>query len=277
MSDIKLYNQTTAIQPVETLSVAELLKGKKVCEANDAQLDTAITVAIEKANLDLGRQHIDEVDNNHLCDSLMTEARKCFSNLTLLELQAFINNGVRNKYSKEPVYKPTVILVTNWWNAGMQDAKRLETRQQMQKENQTKPEPTSDEKFSTGKKLATDLFEMFQKNGQFGLSVLAVYEFINSLGLIDKDFKKGIYKEALEQTVVEKSTEIANCMDIHKRRRLKSDLEMLTENIEKDILTEAQHNEVLRTGKKIILKNWFQDLMVNEESLDDLIEGKRVK
>lgn len=271
MSDLKLHNQNTQMQGIETLSIVELLNGQKVEDASDKDLDIAITVAIEKANLDLGRLNVDEADNNHLCDTLMLEARKYFSKLSLLEIQAYIANGIRNKYSTEPVYKPTVILVTAWWNAGMQNAKRIEARQAMEKADQKTSEPTDEEKFTTGKNLCIDLFEKYKKSGQLGLSVIAVYEFLNSHKIIDKSYKEGIYKQAIEETVIEKQREITLATDLLKRRALNAQLECLTENIANDGITEAQHKEVLRTGKKIILKNWFDDLVMNETDLSEVI------
>jgi hypothetical protein len=276
MNELQIINQNTEIVSVDKMTVSELLQGKKVCESSDMELDIAITVAIEKANLDLGRVNVDATDHNHLCNTLMVEARKHFSTLTLLEIQAFIENGVRCKYSPEPVYKPTVILVTNWWNAGSQDQFRIDERKRLASHvKEASPEPTADEKFTTGKELSVTLFEKFKKSGQFDRTLLAVYEFCKYYDLIDKDYRKGIYKEALDLLVKLRETESGLSTDLFKRRRLNAELELLKDNIQKDILTVDQHNDVLRSAKLIALKNWFNDLIIEEINFDEFIETKR--
>jgi hypothetical protein len=211
-------------------------------------------------------------DSNYLVNEVTDSIIKKFPSMRMQEIPVAFANGIRKMYGD--YFGLSVVTFEGFITGYLNSPKRVELVKEKVKMIDYKPEPTADEKFTTGKNLATDLFEVFKRSGQFGLSVLAVYEFINSLGLIDKEYKT-VYQEAMELTVVIKKQEIANCMDIYKRRRLNVELEFLTDNIEKDMLTKEQHNEVLRTGKKIILKNWFQDLIVNEDSLDELIENCR--
>jgi hypothetical protein len=250
------------------------LQGKKIIDCTDVELGSKISACIEKAWSDLGLRAISDNDYDLLKLNLLNECRMLFYNLTIDELEAAIHNGVRGKYGE--VFGLSVIGVTKWLASYMTAMERQEGKKQLEKlKEEAKPEPTSDEKFTIGKLLCIDLFEKFKKSGQFDRTLLAVYEFCKYYDLIDKDYRKGIYKEALDLLVKAKELEANLCMDFRKRIRLKEDLELLKDNASNDGVTTDQDNDVKRVGKQIALKNWFNDLIINETNFDELIETKR--
>jgi hypothetical protein len=254
--------------------VVMALQGKKISDCTDVELGSKISACVEKAWGDLGLRAISDTDYDLLKLNLLNECRMSFYNLTLDELQAAIHNGVRGKYGE--VFGLSVIGVTKWLASYMTAMERQEGKKQLEKlKEEAKPEPTADEKFTTGKELSVTLFEKFKKSGQFDRTLLAVYEFCKYYDLIDKDYRKGIYKEAVELLVKLSEIESGLSTDLFKRRRLNAELELLKENIQKDILTVDQHNDVLRSAKLIALKNWFNDLIIEETNFDELIETKR--
>jgi hypothetical protein len=250
------------------------LQCKIMKDCTDLELAVKISACVEKAWFDLGLRPVSDTDFDLLKLNLMNECRISFYNLTLDELQAAIHNGVRGKYGE--VFGLSVIGVTKWLASYMTAMERQEGKKQLEKlKEEAKPEPTADEKFTIGKQLCIDLFEKFKKSGQFDRTLLAVYEFCKYYDLIDKDYRKGIYQEAEELYIKNKEIESALTMDLIKRRRLNKELELLKNNIEKNILTKDQYSDILRCGRHIALKNWFNDLIIDETNFNELIETKR--
>jgi hypothetical protein len=262
----QIIKSETAIH-ISPNAIVMALQGKKISGCSDIELGMKISNCVEKAWSDLGLRSVSDEDFNLLKLNLMNECRMSFYNLTLDELQAAIHNGVRGKYGE--VFGLSVIGVTKWLASYMTAMERQEGKKQLEKlKEENKPEPTADEKFTTGKELSVTLFERFKKSSKFDRTVLAVYEFCKYYDLIDKDYRKGIYVKLRE-------TESGLSTDLFKRRRLNAELELLKDNIQKDILTVDQHNDVLRSAKLIALKNWFNDLIIEEINFDEFIETKR--
>lgn len=212
-------------------------------------------------------------DANYLVNEVTDSIIKNFPSLRMTEIPLAFSNGIRHKYGE--YFGLCVVSFEKFITGYLDSPERAELVKEKSKLIDEKIEPTPDEKFTIGKQLCIDLFEKFKMAGQLDRTALAVYEFLKSANLIDDDYRKGIYGQAMEETVAEKSLQAGLCMDLHKRRILNAELECFNDNISKDMLTTEQHNEVLRTGRKIILKNIFRDMIINEEDLGELIETKR--
>lgn len=212
-------------------------------------------------------------DANYLVNQVTDIIEANYPTLRLHEIPTAFANGIRKKYGE--FYGLSVVSFEQFITGYLNSPERTELVKEKIKLVDVKPEPTADEKFTTGKELCLDQFEKYKSTKLLGISALAVYEYLNSHELIHKDYKIGIYQEALQATIANKKSEITLSQDLHRRRLLNGELEMFEQNVANDALTQDQHNEVLRTGRKIILKNWFNDLIINEENLEEVIENKR--
>lgn len=212
-------------------------------------------------------------ETNYLVNEVTSSIIKNFPSLRMTEIPLAFSNGIRHKYGE--YFGLCVVSFEKFITGYLDSPERAELVKEKSKLIEERTEPTASEKFTIGKQLCIDLFEKFKMAQQLDRTALAVYEFLKSVDLIDPDYKKGIYPQAMEETVAEKTLQSGLCMDLHKRRILNAELECLNDNISKDMLTGEQHNEVLRTGRKIILKNIFREMLMNEEDLGELIETKR--
>lgn len=258
MSNITVFSQNNG---VVSSHLVTLLSGRKVSEATDMELDVVITFAIEKANLDLGRSNIDESDNDHLCNTLMTEARKCFSTLTLDELKEAIENGTKGKYNIDPIYKPTVILVITWWNAWMQDAKRIEARKQIN--NEVYISPTEEQKKELNIQIIKNSWAKYKKDGKVGDIGNAVYNSLDELELIpfSIDRKLEFMELAKKSLLSEYST--AKTFDKIKRMEL--------QNIIDSILAGNEKSRLKAEAKRIALNTFFKELLEVEMEIEELL------
>lgn len=139
MTNLLTKTNIGSMVPVIRNEYIEAMRSPKVMDTSDYDLDFIISGAINRANLDLGLRNIEKADVNYLCDRLMEAARQCFSHLAVQELIKAIDNGVNGKYDKERPFKLTVVNVTGWWNAYMQDNLRQEARRELAKEAEIKP------------------------------------------------------------------------------------------------------------------------------------------
>jgi len=212
-------------------------------------------------------------DANYLVNEVTDSIIKNFPSLRMQEIPLAFSNGIRHKYGE--YFGLCVVSFEKFITGYLNSTERAELVKEKSKLIDEKIEPTPDEKFTTGKQLCCDLFSKFKMAGQLDRTALAVYEFLKSVDLIDPDYKKGIYGQAMEETVHEKKSIAGLCMDIYKRRILNAEIECFEDNISKDMLTAEQHGEIQRTGRKIILKNIFNDMILNEQELEPLIEMKR--
>jgi hypothetical protein len=212
-------------------------------------------------------------DLNYLVNSVTDSIIEKYPSLRINEIPSAFANGIRNKYGE--YYGLCVVSFEKFITGYLESDERAKLVKEKNQIADFKPEPTPDEKFTIGKELCVALFERFKKSGQFDRTILSVYEFCKQYDLIDKDYRKGIYKESLDLLVKAKELEANLCIDFRKRIRLKEDLELLKDNAANDGVTTDQDNDVKRVGKQIALKNWFNDLIINETNFDELIETKR--
>lgn len=271
---VKTDNSLQTIQFTKN-KVMIALQGKKIKDCSDMELAATVSASVEKANSDLGLKDKPDEDIDLLKLGIMSECRMSFDCLTLDELKSAIHNGVRGKYGE--VFGLSVIQVAKWLAAYMTDINRHEQKKELNNllEKEVNKEPTPDEKYTLGKELCLSVFEHYQKTNQLPISALAAYSFLNKYEMIDKTYKTGLLSVAIEEIILERQKEIVSCMDIYKRRRLNAELELFNKALEMDIFNKDQFNEVNRTRQKIALRNFFQDLIMNEESLAELIESKR--
>lgn len=249
------------------------LTAKPVKDSSDFEIAEAISSGIEKAVFDLGLRQISDDDLNLLKFGILHEVKTSFTTLTIDEIKNAFHYGVRGKYGE--VFGLNVAQAAKWMSSYMTDHTRVEARKELAKAADQSNEPSPDEKFSTAKGLSLDAYILVKANHPVGITGVAVYTFLNALGLIHADYKKGIMKEALNVLVVEKERDIANSTELVRRRQMNADLVILKENIANDILTVLQYDEVKRVAKRQVLNSFFQDLILDDTDLDALIESKR--
>lgn len=128
-----------------------------------------------------------------------------------------------------------------------------------------KKEPTEAEKFNLAKSNALNAFELAKKEADFDLSALVVYEFLDSIGLIefDTEEKKAFMEEAKTVLAKELNIELNMSNSLDKRRDLAKQIQKVTEGGEKE--------QVIVKAKKLAVKSYFQSLIFEEEDLEKLI------
>lgn len=241
------------------------------CYENDVLKEVAASIA--KCYADTNTKIPSDIDANYLANEVKNSIIETFPSLRLWEISEAFANGIRKQYGD--YYGLCQVSFEGFITGYLASEKRANLVKEKSQLSESSTEPTADEKFTMGKQLCLNLFNKYQQSKQLDRTANAVYTFLKPLDLIHKDYKVGIYKDAIEETIRLKHVDIAFCSEITKRRLLNAELEGFMDNISKDILTPDQHQEVVRTGERMILTNWFNDLIINEENFEELIEQNR--
>lgn len=241
-------------------------------QAAKEEVFNAVNASIAKCYVHLNFKIPD--DTEYLVNEVTDAIIEKFPSMRTVEIPTAFAKGIRGEYGE---FFGLCVVTFEKFVAGYLDGpdrkQLVDERNKLQ--IKASKEPTPAEKFNTAKGLCLDAYENIKAGKPVGITGTAVYTFLNKLELIDPDYKKGMLKEAIPLLVAEKETEIANCMELNRRRQMKADLEILTTNIDNDILTVEQSDEVRRVAKRLALTNLLRDWSVDNVDLSALIETKR--
>lgn len=252
-----------------------LLLKPNVLQVVKKELFDTVNASIARCYADLNFKVPDDTD--YLVNEVTNSILKNYPSMRLQEIPVAFSRGIRKEYGD---FFGLCVISFELFVAGyLNSEERLKLAEQKNRLLiEERIEPSVDEKFNTAKNLCVDTFLAIKSNAaskSITIMALSIYSFLDSIGLIDKDYKMGIMQEALSLTVKSKEIEASFCMDLLKRRALNSELELLKDNILKDIITKDQYTEIIKYAKRIALNNYFRDLMLNESNLAELIEEKR--
>lgn len=234
----------------------------------------AVAASIARCYADLNQRNPDNNMKDYMANELTDNIISRFPQLRIAEIPIAFANGIRGKYGE---YFGLSVISFEQFIAGYLDSedrmKLMDERNRLLLE--VKTEKTPDEIFSLQKISCLEIVQRPEKT--FNLMAPGVYDFLNSLGLIDKDYKEGIMKEALDQLLKEKNSEAGLCLDRDRRKKLKAYIDELNTSISNDAIDKSseQYREWLRIAKRICMINWFRDMVTNETDLSGLIEAKR--
>lgn len=260
MNQLTTTNQTHPLLQPNALQVAK------------QEIFNAVNASIAKCYVHLNFK-IPE-DTEYLVNEVTDAIIEKYPSMRTAEIPTAFAKGIRNEYGE--FFGLCVVSFEQFivgYLASPERKRLVDEKNRLQIEASSEPSP--DEKFSTAKGLSLDVYNLVKANHQVGIKGVAVYVFLNALGLIHADYKKGIMKEALNTLVAEKERDIANSTELIRRRQMNADLEILKTNIANDILTVSQYDDVKRVAKRQVLTNWFRDLILDDSDLAELIESKR--
>jgi hypothetical protein len=237
-----------------------------------SELFNAVNASIAKCYADLNFK-VPE-DPTYLVNEVTDSILKNYPSMRLQEIPEAFAKGIREEYGK--YFGLCVISFEKFIEGYLASEDRLKLVEQKNRLLiEEKTEPTAEDKFMTAKALCIQAYENVKVNRPIGLTALTVFTFLNNLEMIDKEFKAGIMKNALDLVIQDKELEASFCTDINRRRILNAELELLRDNIAKDIITKEQYAEVVKTAKRIALNNYLRNLIMDDTDLAELVEAKR--
>lgn len=257
MSDI------VKIQPMHPLLQPNVLQVVK------DELFSTVTAAIAKCYADLNMK-VPE-DPAYLVNGVTDSIQERFPSIRLFEIPIAFANGIRGKYGE--YYGLCVISFELFIQGYLDSPERVKLVEQKNLLIEASIEKSADDKFNIQKELCLEI--QSKSPALFKLMAAGVYDFLNSLELIDPDYKMGAMKEGLELLIKERATEINLCLDRDKRRKLLDSLNGLRDGITIDQISADHYKACKRVAKRISLINWLRDMVTSETNLEKLIEAKR--
>lgn len=128
-----------------------------------------------------------------------------------------------------------------------------------------KMQPSDDEIYQISKSNALKAFSELQRNGTVGSFGSVVYDFLNSIKLIEleQEEKNEYWKQAKEEYLKYLNTAMANPLDMSERNRLKKDLELFQSGEKKD--------RIISISKRLIVDDYYRGLIMEETDLNELL------
>ena len=227
-------------------------------------------IGVARAFMDTRAQVLGEQDFSYLINELTKAIGK--TSIRAVEIPEAIARGIRKEYGE---YYGLSLVTFEWFISEYLKSEYHKNKIKNMQQPEVSKEPTDDEKFTSGKQFVLKCLESEKVGKGYELQAVSAYTFLKQYDLIDKSYRTGLIPEAMQRLVSDKVNEIGLCTDIFKRRRLKAELQFFQEGVTNDALTEDQWAEVTRMGKRLSLRNFFRDMIMNEVDLGELIETKR--
>lgn len=270
MTDIIKASETGLV----TVTSNNILLQPSIVQVDKHEVFDAVKKAIAVSFADLNKEVPNREDLSYMINRVTDILIKKYKSIRLCEIAIAFENGIRGEYG-EYYGNLSVINLERFISARLNSNERLElinAREKLLLEVRT--EPTRDDRYKDGVKIVLDVFEKYKTLGIIDLFAVSAFEFVKLIEL-GRASKKNIFKEAIEKTIEDSLREIALCTNIFKKRELNTKLELLRDNIEKDMITIDQHDEIMRTAKRIALRRWFDDIIKERIDLQVLLASKR--
>lgn len=270
--EIQLYNPNSIV-PFTTndLSIVKAIESRLVNSVSDDELKGKLLELVHNAHLTAGiKPPEDKRELNITLNEIIAEQRRNRSNLRFKELEIAFKNGVHKKYGE--YYGLNAVSFCMFIREYLKEEARIEALRLKNTSAEPKLEPTLEQRFETAKSNALTSFENYKLGKDISIVAPTVYKFLRRLNLFEysDEEQQEFITEAREEMLQMLKAEKANCIDRSKRNELKSIIENF--NPEKNL---SLNDKIINHAKRLGLYAFFQELILNEEDLNQLIETNK--
>lgn len=292
MSNIQLHkpithvNKNGEIVPVQSLAPVEQLivntySNPTIRKYTENELLLSLNDVLTACYVDLGyKQPQTDQEKTDRANEILIMVRsiaeelrdKFYNSLRVNEVKTAIKKGSLGNYNTKEwqfigVNVANVIKSIRAYLSDIQRNQEITTYMKLTAITEKK-EPTDKEKFDLMKSNALKAFELFQQKKDINLYSLLVYEFLDSLGLIefDAEEKKDFMVEGKQLLLKELEKSKASSTNLQERRMFEAQIQSIIEDNQKEL--------VIVKAKKLALKAYFQCVILEEENLELLLNEK---
>lgn len=262
MSELIIYNPDQL--PAEIKEVLTALSSPFVKDTTDEELYDYLLPLITKSFTDSGYKEPENVV--YFVTEVLNDVRQAckWQALRKDELSIAFYKGIRKEFS-DYVGLP-VIRFAEFLTGYIKSQTRTQALAEKNKPVDVAVEPSEQEKFDLGKANALRAYEDVKEGKDINLYGSVVYDFLNSLGLIEMSGKDKwqLIDESMNQILREKQIKSIALLDKVKALELGKEME----EIRKGVITPV----VVKRAKCLTLISWMQGLLLDEVDLNDLIK-----
>jgi hypothetical protein len=234
-----------------------------------------VLISVAKAYMDTNTKEISEVDRTYLVNELTDNILKYHPSIRLNEIPEAIGRGVRKQYGE--VYGLSVVRFLSFIDSYLLSASRTQLVKERSREAAPKPVPGREEQFEVAKSNVLMAFKRKTDRQDISAIAPAVYDFLDGLQLLEftpaekRDMMADATRELIDELKVKQT--IAR---VSERNDIKKHLEAYKKAItEYAAVNNRQQTLVIIRAKKLALDAFFNNLILEEKDLNDLIASQK--
>jgi hypothetical protein len=253
----------TTLNRVEK-DIAVAMQGVQIKFLSEKDFGSAINILIANTHLNCGIKQ-DEMAVDKTIDELIRDLRKCFSTITMEEIQLAFSKGWKKEYGD--FFGLNNKTYFEWVSAHMYEVNRANVRKAMQdaKEKEVnKPELTEKEKEAIIHEGALKCFRAFFETKIITDYGNITYDYLSKIGIIPftAEVKKKIMAECKARMIEEEKMKKTQQAYIGKHQGINDEIKKLEEGKSTRLISES---------KREALKQYFIQLIEMDEQLENLI------
>jgi hypothetical protein len=251
-------------EPVsENQIIKSALKSTLVKSAVAYEIDGAVSVAIDKAIFYLGLKTPNE-DRDMIKITVIDDAKRHFTNLTIAEIGIAIENGSKGLYGEVKGLAPKDAF--NWLTAYSISQLRKDQVAELAKQNEATPEPTDEQKAQMAWNNLLKAWACFKEQGSYNDFGNAVYKTLVDNGKINfSDEQKADFYRLAKADLMKQYNPVQYVGNVVKMNECKS--------IIAEIINGGDENTRVKVNaKKLALNHFFVELKEMDIEIADLFE-----
>jgi hypothetical protein len=272
----KRLERTVTIKNAEPVTGGwAILKQEMVVQLPKRDLFNIVLMSVARAFADMNVKEISEADREYLVNELADNIIKYHPSIRLNEIPEAIALGIRGRFGE--FYGLSVVTFLRFIEQYLLSAKRTGMVKALPVNDVPKPVPDLQTQFATAKNNALyALQRKKEKKDTSGISS-SVYNFLDRLTLLHftPNEKYDMMADATRELIAELKYKLI-ISPYMERAAIKKEIEAYTNAItEHTPVNEEQLTLVKMRAKKLALDAFLNNIVLEDEDLDRVIEGKR--
>ena len=233
-----------------------------------------VLISVAKAFADMNVKSISADDRNYMVNELTDNIIARYPAIRISEIPEAIAQGIRGKFGE--FYGLSVISFERFIEQYLLSDERVRAVKSLPAPVTEKQAPDKQAQFALAKSNALMALERKKVNKEIATMAASVYDFLDKQQLLhfSRDEKYDMMADAVRELVGELKFKLLTAPN-HQRIALRNDIDAYTASLKGSAVTDDQKQNVIRISKRIALDAFFQQVMMEEIDLDQLIEGKR--
>lgn len=269
---IKIGSNEQLSAPVK--EIRNVLDTTQLSQASPEEIFNAIKAAYYKAFADTGFKMVgtdQEIDQNAMYQitEIMKYITPVYGGMRLGEIQIAVNRGIRKVYGD--YMGLSVVTFFSFFDGYIKHQDRQNALLDLYRVRNAPGEPTRAEAYDLAKSNALHTLKEVREGRNINYIGAVVYDFLDTLGLIDFDNeeKRAMYQEVRRVAEMEFSSP-----KIDRTKRL--DAVWILEALQDPSKPQENIVNILKwRAKALALKKFLEGVILNDVDLDELIESKK--
>jgi hypothetical protein len=268
-----LTESTTGVSTSDIQTPWAILKQNPVRKVPKREVFNMVLIGVAKAFADLNNKSINPQERDYMVNELTDNIIARYPAIRINEIPVAIANGVRGKYGE--FYGLSVVTFERFIEQYLLSEERVQAVKSLPALGTARPAPNKQQQFATAKSNTLMALQRKQADKSFSHMAGSVYDFLDRLQLLhfSRDEKYDMMADACRELVGELKYKLLTAPG-HQRPALRHDKDAYTAALKGGALSDEQKQNAIRINKRLALDTFFNQVMMDDMDLDEVVEGK---